>query len=583
MSGHFLPARYVLAVTLSALAFACAHRTAPAESAPPTARSGPPPPPTTCEGRRAEAKALAERGESGTARVLARQAYADCGPGGGLAGLLGRLAVESGELEDAANYLAQDLVSSEPREGSFHALVWIYPQLSPMRQAQIAALGSTEAAPLMLDHEGFMNTWVTDVLCRGVRLDAVRSRWDHRTGLTWLTLECPPGQAFSRYFRYVDRAPPAEKPAQGRPKLAVESILPNVRGGYGIDSVDELRAAVATPDLTDRSAAWLLSWLKDTPTRARIYAALVDDNPNDLEAVVGLAQIQMELGDPEAALATLDRTSVDTAEVRDIRGHVVGLSALFTARCQALLQQNEVDAALAACRESLRRGSRVNGPHFLARALFLKGADAEALEHIRTSLANESFRQDSRYLEGAILELLADRKTAYEAFRLAPRYTSAFRSRAASPHSREDWVRGLDEVARADSALALAQCGHYYLDLGLPERAQACFRHAERLEAAYAIATRVDHEAETDAERALAHALAELEQRRHPALMRAAAAAYLALGRAQEAMHWVGEAMWTAAGEPQLDDVLNGVCAALKDPDCYATYRKARLQRKARP
>ncbi|QRK04889.1 hypothetical protein JQX13_32320 [Archangium violaceum] len=479
-------------------------------------------------------------------------------------------------FDEASTFLERELLSPAPSPGAFEMLVGLFPRLSPARQEQVVSLGASGEAPLHVRGVAQANLWLTDVVCHERRLDKLDTDDVRAPGLGSYSFECPPGVP-RRVFFFMTEPWSRRRPASGKGAgLSVERVLPELGPRFGIHSMQELREAVEEPLSADRGSVWLLSWLKDYPSQLPLLTQMVRESPDDLEAVVNLSNIQILFGDQRGALRTLDAVSLDTVTLKDSRGNVKGASALFSMRCRALLHLRKLKEAEAACRTALEHGSKKNGPETLALVLYLRGKDAEALRFIRASLADSQKNPAGHFLHGLLLRSLGKPEEAAEAWKAAADYGLTPTVEARRKRSREDWVRAMEAYQRKQTAEELAFCGHYYLDLELPKRAEACFARAESLHPGLAAAERLIHQAESDPEAALRATKALLREKRTPALLYVMAFGFQRVKQPTLALGWLDESLRGDPGQPGARELLTRICKQLSQPDCLEQFRKGK-------
>ncbi len=532
-----------------------------------------PPAKAECGPELGEAQRAAAQGRLDEALVLARKHAEGC-PGARL--LAARLLAHQAQFDEASTLLERELLSPAPSPGALELLVGLFPRLSPARQEQVVALGASREAPLHVSGIAQSNRWLTEVVCREHRLDKLDTNDVRVPGLASYGFECPLGVPRRVFFFMTDSSSP-RRPASGKSAgLAVERVLPELGSRFGIHSTQALREAVEGPLSADRGSVWLLSWLKDYPSQLPLLTQMVRESPDDLEAVVNLGNLQILFGDLKGALRTLDAASLDTATVKDSRGNVKGTSALFSMRCRALLQQRKLKEAEAACRTALERGSKKNGPENLALVLYLRGQDAEALRFIRASIAEPQKSPAGHFLHGLILRSLGKPEEAAEAWKAAADYGLTPTVDAQRKRSREDWVRAMEAYQRKQTAEELALCGHYYLDLELPEQSEACFARAESLQPGPAATERLLHQAESDPVAVLQATDALLRKERNPALLYVMAFGYQRVKQPALALPWLDESLRGDPGQPGARELLTRICKQLSQPDCLERFRKGK-------
>ncbi|WNG47103.1 hypothetical protein F0U60_25480 [Archangium minus] len=533
----------------------------------------PPPAKAECGPELGEAQRAVAEGRLDEALVLARKSAEGC-PGARL--LAARLLARQAQFDEASTFLERELLSPAPSPGAFELLVSLFPRLSPARQEQVVALGASREAPLHVGGLAQANLWLTDIVCRERRLDKLDTKDVRGSGLGSYGFECPPGVPRQVFFFMTEPRSP-RRPASGKGAgLAVERVLPELGSRFGIHSTQELREAVEGPLSADRGSVWLLSWLKDYPSQLPLLTQMVRESPDDLDAVVNLSNIQILFGDLKGALRTLDAVPLDTVTLKDSRGNVMGTSALFSMRCRALLQQRKLKEAEAACRTALERGSKKNGPETLALVLYLRGQDAEALRFIRASLADTQKNPAGHFLHGLILRSLGKPEEAALAWKAAADYGLTPTVEAQRKRSRENWVRAMEAYQRKQTAEELAFCGHYYLDLEFPERAEVCFARAESLHPGPAAAERLIHQAESDPVAALRATDALLRKERNPALLYVMAFGLQRENQPALALRWLDESLRGDPSQPGARELLTRICKQLSQPDCLEQFRKGK-------
>ncbi|NVJ20044.1 hypothetical protein HUW62_02165 [Myxococcus sp. AM011] len=137
----------------------------------------------------------------------------------------------------------------------------------------------------------------------------------------------------------------------------------------------------------------------------------------------------------------------------------------------------------------------------------------------------------------------------------------------------------MTDFEREQSAASLALCGHYYLDLKMPERAEACFSRSREVNPIHATVERLDHEAESAPARAFEKLQAEVRKERHPGLLRVMAAYHARAGRSQEALRWLDESLRMNPSQERGMLLLEQVCASLGDKECLKHYRDGKAPR----
>jgi hypothetical protein len=136
-------------------------------------------------------------------------------------------------------------------------------------------------------------------------------------------------------------------------------------------------------------------------------------------------------------------------------------------------------------------------------------------------------------------------------------------------------VRAIEEARREETAANLALCGHYYLDLLLPDRSEACFARAESLRPGSTTAERLIHQAEVDPKAALRATQTLPHKGRRPDVLYAIAFAHERAGNPTEALRWLDESLQAApAGHPGARELLTRICKERSLSDCLEQHRQ---------
>ena len=373
----------------------------------------------------------------------------------------------------------------------------------------------------------------------------------------------------------------APEPAKRLLSQPIERVLPRLNKRFGINTVADLKRAIPEElSRTSRVDAWLLRQLFDFPSIEQVYGHLLLKDPYDLEAAYRLAETQYTLGDLEGALVTLRRTPPEKLILRD--GRASGLlrqSGIKSLECEILRLQGKTPQARQACENAIRMGSKVTAPFLLAELLFLAGDDSTALQHVAARIEVQPDFGTSYFLQGLIYSQLHRSEDARKAWLTALAknhgYTPARMALDGNKLSRAEWLNVDDQFRKAETAEELSFCGHFYLDLDIPDRAETCFRAADQIVAGPAAAQRILHKAETDPAGALRDADAVMKTVSHQDVQGAVARIYLAQQRAGEALKWAEEALYRDSQNPKFNQLATEVCSALKDQYCIVHYRAA--------
>ncbi len=364
----------------------------------------------------------------------------------------------------------------------------------------------------------------------------------------------------------------AAPPPEGM-KPAIDKRLP-VFERFGIHTKAELERALreGSVDRDGRSYAWKLSWMKDAPGGLDAWSAIAAADPDDLEAVHQEAVMLYRLGMLDAALEKLDAAVLRPLTVRDDRGTPVKPGDVHAMACSLREKKGEFDRARTGCERALELGTTGGGAHrSLARIELREGNASAALDHARRATEASPEVESGWWLLGLAMSATGDRAGAEQSWRkaleLEPSYTPAILALEGSRTVPELLQAELQDHHR-DLADELSKCGHYYLDLGFPTRADECLAAADRLVPDRALSVRAAHRAETDLKGAIAESDAWLAGSRPDSLLITAAWLHHLDGNSTVARAYLEEALRLQPGNYMGHVNLGHVCHALGDEDC---------------
>jgi len=528
-----------------------------------------------CAGEADRLLALSRQDTADRTLTLLGEAYRRCGDGHGLLSAIAQVQLQQGKLSKAAEALKQELLSPWPAPRALLLAPQVIARLPADQARELQELGSTPTAPVhMRSILGERDAWLTGVTCRGQSPTAfaLGKPSPERPALYMASVECPAGVKHT-VFLWKD-TPPNPKPppfSLDRPTPDVAFILDRVRTKFGITSASELREELldATPS---RSQAWLLEGVADYPNLIRVWASLIEEDPNDLEALISRAAAQAAVGDLDGAIATLAHASPQTARLRDLRGTSrLKSSAIRSHQCAFLYMQRKLDEASARCKEGLAAGSQVTSNAYLARIALLRGQLAEAEAFAKQAAPGGHGREWT--LLGIALTLQGKTNEArawlLRATQEHPPFRAAQMLLSGVSKTAEGWMAEEESEDRENMASVFAaNCGHIYLDLGVIERSERCFRLSEGLAYGPSEAARALHLSETDPQKAL-RALEPVSKRsQHADVMVAMAGIEHRLGRDAEALPWLERALQAWPGHSGAESVRRDVCGKLGDAGC---------------
>jgi tetratricopeptide (TPR) repeat protein len=219
-------------------------------------------------------------------------------------------------------------------------------------------------------------------------------------------------------------------------------------------------------------------------------------------------------------------------------------------------------ASLLFSREKASKGMTDAAKEHLTGARTLIGLTLKAMPSSGASL----------FMLGNVESELGNADSAMEAWKAAtrnwPDFAPAYRAIAGVDRTLQDRLAAIDRWENEQRASRLARCGHIYLHLNLPERAERCFRAADALEPAYGMATRLDHLAESDRHERDKQAIEALLKTRHPEILARAAIASLEQGKPDIAFELLREGDIINAGSRSLNRAWIQSCASVSSPVC---------------
>lgn len=535
-----------------------------------------------CEKLLPDLHARVASGDADEAAKRGRSVEASCHLTRGFLPLMAELAMARGDFDEAGRYLAWDMRHNLPDPSSFERLVSVFPRLGPDRQKEVLALGSDEKSRMSVPSSYESDLFIRAVLCAGKAVEKVDWSDVKMPGNSSFAYTCKGDSPRRVHLQFLEGMTSSRHVDVGPDQPMVDRILPALGSRFGLSTREQLREAVQGPVPPSQGMSWLLSFLFDNVRMLEIAREMLQRDPKNLQARIDEAGIWMSRGDLAAARAVLYAPGSEEAELRDTRGMVKGISALYTNRCRVSRLMGDLEQALEACRKSVALGSTTNGPVELAAVLFALGHAEEALASINSSKSSNSREPHAGFLRGAILQHLGRTAEAREAWAAVVDYGPVVTLKLEEQRKPRHWVQAMDDYAQAQWPYAYGACGHNYLDLGLEEHAEACFAVIRKRSPHFVDSERVDHLSETDPEGAVRMGTRLLRKQRHPAILRAVAAAQQRAGRPQQALALLDEALRLDAGVQRASEVLSRICTALKDPDCLKTFREARRAKPGR-
>lgn len=356
-----------------------------------------------------------------------------------------------------------------------------------------------------------------------------------------------------------EQAPNSSPPAC--PELA--PLLPRL-ARRGLNSPEEIRAYLLNANPLDiREHRWLLETLGDAVTLSESWGALARENPKDAEAAWEEAKALYELGRVELALKQLNDVVKRSRTFEDELSPVFFRHDILPLRCQLERAQNTSTVEWA-CRAATEHSPKSLGPRMLASWLLVQGRTEEALKQSQESVRRNATQGGNWYVLGNTLAALGRQQEAMAAWRKALTHWPDFSPsvRRLERQDAEPLQQRITELKweRLRAAARLNRCGHLYLALGLPERAERCFQAASANGRPSGVAGRVAHLAEQEPRLAEQQAREALLDARAPLVLTALARILHARGESQEALSLLTEARGMDAVNPLVISALIDVC-----------------------
>lgn len=493
------------------------------------------------------------------AEGLLKQGYEECGDGHGFLSAMALAAAAQGDFERAVDLCLRELGKDEATARAVDVFLALYPRVSDVSRRKMFDLGTSPDAPLHLPQEGMaLEKLVDQVYCKGSKLVAMPEAINPKAQSVRINVECPRGKVTPRYVRW---ATPATRTTAGA-RRAIDRLIEDgdLDGKFGVANPQELKQRMQEPLTADRSQAWLLSNLADGLRAKEVWALLVKKNPNDLEAIVDVAEYQRQLGQFDQALKTLRAADPTKVELLDTRGGTGSPSKLFSMQCRILLRQKKLAEATVACNRAIELGSTMNGPIALAEILYLQGKYDDALPHLDKALELDVRNQRGWLLAALINQQLGRTEEAKARFDGSYGLSVALNASLDDKRTGAQWMALVDEWEDRNTAYEFAECGHNYLDLELPKLSQACFAASEKINPFAAKVMRLEHQAETDPAAALKAADALLAKSRDARLLFVVARTHAHAGVPHDGIPALKEALYKIAPWELPDELVRTVC-----------------------
>lgn len=368
-----------------------------------------------------------------------------------------------------------------------------------------------------------------------------------------------------------------ERPARPEPP-ALDEVMPNFRR-FGIDDPHQLRTALLArwprggPEIS-RSHGWMLGWLWDAPGALPVWAALLQEDPDDLEAVHESASVRMRLGQLEEAEAILKGAEGRALVLRDQRAVNYVPADIEALWCLLHRKTYAPEKALPHCRRAAEAGLDT-GRTGLARVHLMRAEPDLALGQlaaVQEERIGKLLAMQVEFLRGVAHQQLGREDEARAAWERSlermPAFFAADRAVVGTNGTVMEHLKAEEQWFRQRDATNLAHCGHYYLDLELPERAEPCFAAADAIERGHAMQERIAHLAETDPAQALLLAEQALAAERNPFVLTAAGWLQHRVGHSELGRQYLEEVLERDPRNDQANINLATLCLDVGDTAC---------------
>lgn len=301
-----------------------------------------------------------------------------------------------------------------------------------------------------------------------------------------------------------------------------EPLLPDqmpVFSRFGIYDEDTLRERLDRTSHT-QGQAWVLSWVGDSPREIAVYRALLAAHPENTQYRSALIDALSHTAAWEQAIEVIEAGRGRAIVNPEARAPQVGEGYLDRELCYVLWSQGRLEEAKAPCRAGTALGKSAFAWRTRAWVLLGLGDDSEALTAAETAVELAPDASYGQHVLGvarfAVGDLEGARAAWTEALRLWSSYNEPWWALHMENPTVERLVTGQRQHLFQERAKDLAECGHYYLEMELPEYAKGCLAAADHQWPGISDAVRVHHLGISDPKAALELAMASLEDDRHP-------------------------------------------------------------------
>jgi tetratricopeptide (TPR) repeat protein len=363
--------------------------------------------------------------------------------------------------------------------------------------------------------------------------------------------------------------PPPHETAWPAGGTLIASAQPWMKENLQLETMESARAFIdVAPAQMNAHQLQLASFFKDSLSEAGYWHEVVRKDPKNFDAAVTAARIDYGLGDPERALEDLVRVP-DVPPVRAAEVHEL--------RCNIYFRMRHFPESIDACKHAGQLDETL-GYRTLVKALLVLGKKKEALAQALFLSEQPSRARDPKVqlTVGLAQQMNGQEEQALATWQLArlrwphdPLIHKALGSRRQPIEWEVEEIRQEHDRAARD----LATCGLYYTELGIKDRADACYNRAERLASGPAQAAALVHLGLTNQPEALAQALEAAKANSHINLVSAVAWLFLRGKNLDQAKSWAAKGLAMDPSDVKSASLMQEICAAQKDYPCVVEYR----------
>ncbi|HEX4386317.1 MAG TPA: hypothetical protein VH083_25355, partial [Myxococcales bacterium] len=366
-------------------------------------------------------------------------------------------------------------------------------------------------------------------------------------------------------------APPPHETAWPGDGTLIASAQPRLKKELQLETMESARAFIdAAPAQMTAHQLQLAGFFKDSLSEAAYWHEVIRKDPKNFEAAVTAAQIDYGLGDPERSLEDLVRTP-DVPPVR--------AAEVYELRCNIYFRLRHFPESIDACKHAAQLDDTL-GYRTLVKALLVMGKKKDGLAQA-LFLSEQPSRARNPKVQlvlGLAWQVNGQEEQALSTWRLAhlrwPHDVLINKALNGPRRLPIEWE--VEEIRQEHDRAArdLATCGLYYTELGMKDRAEACYHRSERLASGPALAAQLVHLGLTNQPDALEQALEAAKANSHINLVSAVGWLYLRGKKLDEAKTWAAKGLSMDSSDVKSAALMQEICAAQKDYPCVIENRR---------